>query len=76
MVIFFGRMGIPDRKIQTNCESSVLEFFCPFTGPFLLKFWVFGAIAWVIIFSLIQSGLREIAAMSYDSDIKLKEDTT
>ncbi|MBM4210368.1 MAG: PrsW family intramembrane metalloprotease [Gammaproteobacteria bacterium] len=48
----------------------------PFTGIFLLKFWVLGAIAWVIIFSLIQSGLKEIAAMSDDSDTKLKEDTT
>jgi RsiW-degrading membrane proteinase PrsW (M82 family) len=33
----------------------------PFDGPFMVKFWVLGFVAWVIIFSLIQSALREIS---------------
>lgn len=36
----------------------------PFEGPFLLKFWVLGLVAWVIIFSLVQSGLKEIAELA------------
>jgi len=34
----------------------------PFEGPFMVKFWVLGFIAWVIVISLIQSGLKEISA--------------
>lgn len=48
----------------------------PFTGPFLLKFWILGIIAWVIIFSLIQSGLREIATISNVSVTDAKADQT
>ena len=35
----------------------------PFQGPFLVKFWVLGFIAWVVVLSLIQSALTEIAAL-------------
>jgi RsiW-degrading membrane proteinase PrsW (M82 family) len=34
-----------------------------FEGPFLLKFWVLGLVAWIIVISLIQSGLHEIGEM-------------
>lgn len=33
-------------------------------GPFLMKYWVLGFVAWVIVISLVQSGLREIAEQS------------
>jgi RsiW-degrading membrane proteinase PrsW (M82 family) len=33
----------------------------PFEGPFMIKYWVLGFVAWVIIFSLIQSGLKEVS---------------
>ncbi|NDH68373.1 MAG: PrsW family intramembrane metalloprotease [Gammaproteobacteria bacterium] len=36
----------------------------PFQGPFLVKFWVLGFVAWVVILSLIQSALNEIAALA------------
>lgn len=36
----------------------------PFSGPFLVKFWVLGFVAWVVVISLIQSGLKEIAALA------------
>jgi RsiW-degrading membrane proteinase PrsW (M82 family) len=36
----------------------------PFTGPYLAKFWVLGLIAWIIVFSLIQSGLKEISELT------------
>jgi RsiW-degrading membrane proteinase PrsW (M82 family) len=36
----------------------------PFSGPYMAKFWVLGVIAWVIIFSLIQSGLKEISDLT------------
>jgi RsiW-degrading membrane proteinase PrsW (M82 family) len=32
----------------------------PFEGPLLLKYWVLGLVAWIVIFSLVQTGLREI----------------
>jgi RsiW-degrading membrane proteinase PrsW (M82 family) len=32
----------------------------PFEGPFMIKFIVLGFTAWVIIFSLVQSGLKEV----------------
>jgi protease PrsW len=31
-----------------------------FSGPFLLKFWVLGFIAWVLVFALLQQGLRQL----------------
>lgn len=34
----------------------------PFTGPFLLKFWVLGFIAWVLVFALVQTGLKQLRA--------------
>lgn len=36
----------------------------PFEGPFLVKFWVLGFVAWVIIFSLIMSALKEVASLA------------
>jgi RsiW-degrading membrane proteinase PrsW (M82 family) len=33
----------------------------PFEGPFMIKYWVLGFVAWVIVISLIQSALREIS---------------
>jgi RsiW-degrading membrane proteinase PrsW (M82 family) len=36
----------------------------PFEGPYMAKFWGLGVIAWVIVFSLIQSGLKEISALT------------
>ena len=33
----------------------------PFEGPFMIKYWILGFIAWVIIFSLIQSALKEVS---------------
>jgi RsiW-degrading membrane proteinase PrsW (M82 family) len=33
----------------------------PFDGSFMVKFWMLGFVAWVIIFSLIQSALKEIS---------------
>ena len=32
----------------------------PFEGPLLLKYWILGLVAWIVIFSLVQTGLREI----------------
>lgn len=32
----------------------------PFEGPFMLKYIILGFVAWVVIISLVQSGLREI----------------
>jgi len=36
----------------------------PFDGPLLAKFWILGFIAWVIIISLVQTGLREIKCIA------------
>ena len=36
----------------------------PFQGPFLVKFWMLGFVAWVIIFSLIISALKEVASLA------------
>lgn len=38
-----------------------------FTGPYFIKYWFLGFVSWVVIISLAQSGLKEIAAVS---DIK------
>jgi RsiW-degrading membrane proteinase PrsW (M82 family) len=40
----------------------------PFHGPFMTKFVILGFIAWVVVISLIQSGLREVAAQSRTSE--------
>ena len=32
----------------------------PFEGPLLLKYWILGLVAWIVVFSLVQTGLREI----------------
>lgn len=39
----------------------------PFSGPFLIKFWVLGFVAWVIVFSLVQSALKEIGSLAAES---------
>lgn len=31
-----------------------------FSGPFLLKYWVLGFIAWVLVFALLQQGLKQV----------------
>lgn len=36
----------------------------PFDGLFMIKYWILGFIAWVVIISLVQSGLKEIAHLS------------
>jgi RsiW-degrading membrane proteinase PrsW (M82 family) len=36
----------------------------PYEGPFMVKFIILGFIAWVVIISFVQSGLREISAAS------------
>ncbi len=36
----------------------------PFEGPFMMKFIALGFVAWVIIFSLVQSGLKEIRELN------------
>lgn len=41
-----------------------------FDGPFYLKFIVLGFIAWVVVISLVQSGLKEIAAIADGTDKK------
>jgi RsiW-degrading membrane proteinase PrsW (M82 family) len=35
-----------------------------FTGPYFIKYWFLGFVSWVVIISLAQSGLKEIAAAS------------
>lgn len=38
----------------------------PFQGPFMIKFIILGFIAWVVIISLVQSGLKEISKLQSD----------
>lgn len=40
----------------------------PFEGPFMIKYIVLGFIAWVVVISLVQSGLREMAEASSAQD--------
>jgi len=44
------------------CVPVVLHFVwnLPFAGVFYIKFWILGFIAWVVIFSLVQTSLNEI----------------
>ncbi len=58
---------ISSKKFLTLFSASVALHFVwnlPFEGPFMIKFWILGFVAWVIIFSLIQSGLKEIAELT------------
>jgi RsiW-degrading membrane proteinase PrsW (M82 family) len=55
--------AIQSRKFLILFSAPVILHFIwnlPFDGPFLIKYWVLGFIAWVVIFSLIQSSLNEI----------------
>lgn len=40
-----------------------------FTGPYFIKYWFLGFVSWVVIISLAQSGLKEIATTS---ELKLR----
>ncbi len=54
-----------DRRVITLLGASMLLHFCwnlPMIGPFLLKFWLLGLIAWILVFALIQKGLRQLKA--------------
>jgi RsiW-degrading membrane proteinase PrsW (M82 family) len=58
---------VSSKKFLTLFSAPVALHFVwnlPFEGPFMMKFWVLGFVAWVIIFSLIQSGLKEIAQLT------------
>lgn len=58
---------VSSKKFLTLFSAPVVLHFVwnlPFEGPFMMKFWVLGFVAWVIIFSLIQSGLKEIAQLT------------
>jgi len=54
-----------DRRVVTLLGASMLLHFCwnlPMVGPFLIKFWLLGLIAWILVFALIQKGLRQLKA--------------
>lgn len=34
----------------------------PFTGPFLLKYWMLGIVAWILVFAMVQAGLKQLRA--------------
>ena len=56
------RATLRDRRFLSLFGLAVALHFVwnlPFAGPLLLKFWVLGFVAWVVILSLVQSGLRE-----------------
>lgn len=36
----------------------------PFEGPFMIKFIILGLVAWIVIISLVQSGLEEISSLT------------
>lgn len=53
------------KRVLTMVGCSMALHFIwnlPFTGPFLIKFWVLGFIAWVLVFATVQSGLRQLKA--------------
>ena len=57
------RSTLRDRRFYLLFGTAVILHFAwnlPFQGPFMLKFWVLGFVAWVVIISLVQSGLREV----------------
>lgn len=53
------------RRVLTMVGCSMALHFIwnlPFTGPFLIKFWILGFIGWVLVFATVQSGLRQLRA--------------
>jgi RsiW-degrading membrane proteinase PrsW (M82 family) len=55
---------VQSRRFLLLFSASVALHFIwdmPFEGPFMVKFWVLGFVAWVIVISLIQSALKEIS---------------
>ena len=85
---WIARQDHPDIESTIRSKKFLLLFAAPvalhfiwnlpFTGPYMAKFWVLGVIAWVIIFSLIQSGLKEIsdqtALKTADQNLSMNED--
>lgn len=58
---------IKSRKFLALFAAPVVLHFIwnlPFEGPFMAKYWILGFVAWVIIISLIQTGLKEVASMA------------
>ena len=56
---------IKDRRFYIIFAVPVVLHFVwnlGFEGPFMIKYWALGFIAWVVILSLVQTGLREIKA--------------
>jgi RsiW-degrading membrane proteinase PrsW (M82 family) len=54
-----------DKRVLSLLGASMLLHFCwnlPMVGPFLIKFWLLGLIAWILVFALIQKGLRQLKA--------------
>lgn len=61
-----------DRRFFTLLSVPVALHFVwnlPFAGPFGIKFWILGFIAWVVVISLVQSGLKEIAQQTAGRDM-------
>jgi RsiW-degrading membrane proteinase PrsW (M82 family) len=63
-----------NNTIDTIQSKDFLKFFLvpvalhftwnlPFEGPFMLKYFVLGFVAWVVIISLMQSGLKEMSTI-------------
>jgi protease PrsW len=54
------------RFLQLFSVPVVLHFIwnLPFSGPLMIKYWILGFVAWVIVISLVQSGLREVASIA------------
>ena len=51
------------KRVMTLVACSMALHFIwntNFTGPFLLKYWVLGFIAWVLVFALLQQGLKQV----------------
>jgi protease PrsW len=57
-------MLFQSRMITLFCCSMGLHFVwnMDITGPFLLKYWILGFIAWVLVFALLQMGLKQVRA--------------
>lgn len=62
---FWATAGSPE-FLRLFAVPVVLHFIwnTDWTGPLMLKYWVLGFIAWVVLFSLIQSGLKEVGEMA------------
>jgi len=70
----FGETVV-SRKFLVLFSAPVLLHFVwnlPFQGPFLVKYWILGLTAWVVVFSLVQTGLREVAEAA-EGGIALRE---